>query len=176
MLFDHSGVYLPGLRTVKLSPTVLTWLFRKICTIRISGGLVPTCQRTQPYAALPPGRRVGRFSHRNAQDHPHDPDMLSLRQDSGEDRHKARTGSVGTAEGAHPLSGTQLAKTERGPIATSGPTISVWHQTWRSLRKNQSVFPRSPPLDRRPFARGRRRSTPVAPRNSPKRRSVVPLR
>ena len=31
------------------------------------------------------------------------------------------------------------------------------------LRKNQSVFPRSPPLDRRPFSRGRRRSTPVAP-------------
>ena len=29
--------------------------------------------------------------------------------------------------------------------------------------KNQSVFPRSPPLDRRPCSRGRRRSTPVAP-------------
>jgi len=57
----------------------------------------------------------------------------------------------------------ELAKTERGPIATSGPFISVWHQTGRSLRKNQSVFPRLPPLDRRPFSRGRRRSTPVAP-------------
>jgi hypothetical protein len=59
-----------------------------------------------------------------------------------------------------------LAKTERGPISTSTPFLSVWHQTGRSLRKNPSVFPRSPPLDRRPFSRGRRRSTPVAPRNS----------
>ena len=36
-----------------------------------------------------------------------------------------------------------LAKTERGPISTSGPFLSVWHQTGRSLRKNQSVCPRS---------------------------------
>jgi hypothetical protein len=58
---------------------------------------------------------------------------------------------------------TELEKTERGPISTSGPLISVWHQTGRSLRKNQSVYPRSPPLDRGPLARGWRRSTPVAP-------------
>ena len=62
----------------------------------------------------------------------------------------------------HPLT-TELEKTERGPISTSGSLISVWHQTGRSLRKNQSVYPRSPPLDRGPLARGRRRSTPVAP-------------
>ena len=36
-----------------------------------------------------------------------------------------------------------LAKTKRGPISTSGPFLSVWHQTGRSLRKNQSVCPRS---------------------------------
>ena len=29
----------------------------------------------------------------------------------------------------------------------------VWHQTGPCLRKNRSVFPRSPPLDRRPFSR-----------------------
>ncbi len=46
MLFDHSGVNLPALRTVKLSPAVLIRLFRKTCTIRTSGGLVPACQRT----------------------------------------------------------------------------------------------------------------------------------
>ena len=57
----------------------------------------------------------------------------------------------------------ELAKTERGPISTSGPFLLVWHQTGRSLRKNQSVCPRSPPLDRRAFSGGRRRSTPVAP-------------
>jgi len=39
-----------------------------------------------------------------------------------------------------------LAKIERGPISTSTPFLSVWHQTGRSLRKNQSVCPRSPPL------------------------------
>ena len=57
----------------------------------------------------------------------------------------------------------ELAKSERGPSSTSGPILSVCHQTGRSLRKNQFVCPRSPPLDRRPFSRGRRRSTPVAP-------------
>ena len=34
----------------------------------------------------------------------------------------------------------ELAKTERGPIATSGPPISVCHQTGRFLRTNQSVL------------------------------------
>ena len=53
----------------------------------------------------------------------------------------------------------ELAKSERGPSSTSGPILSVCHQTGRSLRKNQFVCPRSPPLDRRPFSRGRRRST-----------------
>src|SRR5208282_4079490 len=42
----------------------------------------------------------------------------------------------------------ELAKTERSPIATSGRSISVCHQTGRSLRKNQSVCPRSPPPNR----------------------------
>jgi len=31
---------------------------------------------------------------------------------------------------------TELAKMERGPIARSGPLLSVWHQTGRSVRKN----------------------------------------
>jgi len=31
---------------------------------------------------------------------------------------------------------TELAKMERGPIAMSGPVLSVWHQIGRSLRKN----------------------------------------
>ena len=30
----------------------------------------------------------------------------------------------------------RLAKMERGPIAMSGPVLSVWHRTGRSLRKN----------------------------------------
>src|SRR5208337_543567 len=40
---------------------------------------------------------------------------------------------------------------------------SVCYQTRQFLRTNPSVSPRSPPPDRRPFARGRRRSTPGAP-------------
>jgi len=32
----------------------------------------------------------------------------------------------------------ELTKTERGPISTSGPSISVCHQTGRSLRASQS--------------------------------------
>jgi len=39
----------------------------------------------------------------------------------------------------------ELAKTKRGPIATSGPFLLVWHQIGRTLRTNQSVSPRSPP-------------------------------
>ena len=78
---------------------------------------------------------------------------------------------------SHPPT-ARLAKTERGPISTSGPTILVWHQTARSLRKNQSVCPRSPPPNRRrrPCSRDRRRSTPVAlgpPAGWPK--AVVPI-
>ena len=44
----------------------------------------------------------------------------------------------------------------------AGPHPVAW-ETRRFLRTNQSVLPRSPPSDRRPFSRGRRRSTPVAP-------------
>jgi len=54
---------------------------------------------------------------------------------------------------------TDLSKTERDPIATSGPTISVWHQTGRSLRKKQSVCPGSPPLDRSLTAGGAQRQS-----------------
>jgi len=35
----------------------------------------------------------------------------------------------------------ELAKTEQGPISTSGPSISVCHQTGRSLRRNQTFLP-----------------------------------
>ena len=54
---------------------------------------------------------------------------------------------------------TDLSKTERDPIATSGPTIPVWHQTGRSLRKKQSVCPGSPPLDRSLTAGGAQRQS-----------------
>ena len=40
---------------------------------------------------------------------------------------------------------------------------SACYRTKQFLRANPSVPPRSPPPDRRPFARGRRRSAPVAP-------------
>jgi len=44
----------------------------------------------------------------------------------------------------------------------AGRLYSVCHRTRQFLQTNQSVSPPSPPLDRRPFSRGRRRSTPVA--------------
>ena len=40
---------------------------------------------------------------------------------------------------------------------------SVCHRTRQFLRTNQSISPRSPPPERRPFSRGRRHSTPGAP-------------
>jgi len=40
VLFSQSGVNLAALRTVKLSPALITWLFRKTCTTRRSSGLV----------------------------------------------------------------------------------------------------------------------------------------
>src|SRR5271157_403126 len=63
----------------------------------------------------------------------------------------------------------ELSKTKRDPVSTSGPSLSVCHRnsvcyrTRQFLRTNPSVSPRSPPPDRRPFARGRRRLTPGAP-------------
>ena len=41
-----------------------------------------------------------------------------------------------------------LRKTERDPISTSGPTISLCHRSGQFLRTNQSVSPRSPLPDR----------------------------
>src|SRR5208337_2198063 len=47
---------LAGLRTVKLSPALITWLFHSSCTTVKSSGLVSACQRTHPpSAALPLG-------------------------------------------------------------------------------------------------------------------------
>src|SRR5271166_386643 len=54
---------------------------------------------------------------------------------------------------------TDLSKTERDPIATSGPTIPLWHQTGRSLQKKQPVCPDSPPLDRSITAGGAQRQS-----------------
>src|SRR5208337_2053904 len=45
-----------------------------------------------------------------------------------------------------PDTDSRTGKTKRGPNSTSTPFLSVWHQTGRSLRKNPSVFPRSPPF------------------------------
>ena len=42
----------------------------------------------------------------------------------------------------------ELTKTERGPISTSGLSISVCHRIGRSLQASQSFPPRSPPLNR----------------------------
>jgi len=60
VLFGQSGVILATLRIVKLSPTLITWLFRKACTTRKPSDLVPACHSAHtPRAALPPGRRAG---------------------------------------------------------------------------------------------------------------------
>jgi hypothetical protein len=40
MLFVQSGVSPAAMRTVKLSPALVSWLFRKTCTTLNSGGLV----------------------------------------------------------------------------------------------------------------------------------------
>ena len=56
-----------------------------------------------------------------------------------------------------------LAKTEWGPISTSDPSLYYVTEPGDSLRKNQTVSPRSSPSDRRPFSLGWNRSTPVAP-------------
>ena len=61
-----------------------------------------------------------------------------------------------------PTADSRRAKTERGPISRSGPFLLVWPQTGDPYGKI-SVFPRSPPVNRRPYTRGRRHSTPVAP-------------
>ena|SRR5271165_4222661 len=53
MLSGQSGVNSAAPRPVKLSPALPIGLFRETCTIRISGGLVCSCQRTHtPRAAF----------------------------------------------------------------------------------------------------------------------------
>jgi hypothetical protein len=83
VLFSQSGVNLAALRTVKLSPVLITSLFRKTCTTLRSSGLASACQRTHTHRAPPLSFGDGRacFSRRIVKDPLHDPDILSLRQD-----------------------------------------------------------------------------------------------
>jgi hypothetical protein len=53
MLFSQSEVNLAALRTVKLSPAHITWLFRKTCTTLRSSGLVSACQKTRHFSPNP---------------------------------------------------------------------------------------------------------------------------
>ncbi len=82
MLFNHSGVNLAALRTVKLSPALLIWLSRKTCTIRRSGGLVSASQRTHTPRRLPAWATRGPASHTEfSKERPYDPGIFSLRHD-----------------------------------------------------------------------------------------------
>src|SRR5208337_1421907 len=49
----------------------------------------------------------------------------------------------------------ELEKTERDPISTSGPSISVCHQRRPFLRKIHPFLPHSPPPNLGPFSRER---------------------
>jgi len=71
------GMNLAALPIVKLSPVVIAWLSRT--TVRPSG-LVSACKMDTPRAALRLGGARACFSHRIIKDHPHCPDILSLRQ------------------------------------------------------------------------------------------------
>ena len=57
----------------------------------------------------------------------------------------------------------ELVRTERDPISTSTPLFHYVTETGDSCRQNQSVSSHSPPPNRWPFSRGRRRSKPSAP-------------
>ena len=81
MLFDPSGVNLATLRTVKLSPALITWLFRKTCTTLRSSGLVSACkEHTRRVPPFRLGDAQARISEQVFKEHPHCPDVLSLRQ------------------------------------------------------------------------------------------------
>ena len=81
-LFVPSGVNPAELRTVKLSPVRLIRLFRTACRIVRSSGSVSVCQRTHTRAPLRGLSKARAFtSYRIGKDHPHDPDILSLRHD-----------------------------------------------------------------------------------------------
>src|SRR5271157_3130731 len=99
VLFSQSGVNSAALRAVKLSPALITWLFRKSCTTVRSSELVSACQGTHPpRAALRWGDARACVSHRIEKDHPHYPDILSLRQNCP---------SLGSVSGTwSPLDGT----------------------------------------------------------------------
>ena len=58
----------------------------------------------------------------------------------------------------------ELTKVEQGPISTSGAShIQYVTEPGDSYGKINPFLPHSPPPNRRPFSRGRKRSTPVAP-------------
>jgi hypothetical protein len=60
-----------------------------------------------------------------------------------------------------PDTNIRIGKDRTGPISTSGPTISNMARNRAIPTEKNYVCPRSPPMDRRPFSCGRRRSTPV---------------
>src|SRR5208337_5115028 len=82
LLFVPSGVNSAALRTVRLFPARPIMLFCTACWTVRSSGSVSVCQRTHTARRLAAwGGARACSSHRIDKDHPHDPDILSLRHD-----------------------------------------------------------------------------------------------
>src|SRR5271157_93757 len=81
LLFVPSGVNPAALRTVRLSPARPIRLFCTACWTVRSSGSVSVCERTRraPPCGLSDARAF--TSYRIGKEHPHDPDILSLRHD-----------------------------------------------------------------------------------------------
>ncbi len=110
------GVNLAALPIVKLSPVVIAWLSPKTGTTVRPIGLVSACKMDTPRAAHRVGGARAWFSHRIIKDHPHCPDILSLRQNrrtlaSVSGRWSLLDGmnafAIAESGMGHPLSGTR---------------------------------------------------------------------
>jgi len=135
--FHHSGVNLAAPRTVKLSPTLLIRLFHKPCTTRGSGGLVSACPRTHaPRVAFRLGRHAGRFSHRNVKDHPHDPDILSLRQGKGLEERFGQALKIGKDQGSEVSVGV-FAMPSKEQVGISGPLARFARALYTAIKKGR---------------------------------------
>jgi len=83
LLFGQSSVILATLRIVELSPDLIAWLFRMTCATLRSSRLVSASQSKADTHRAPlfhlSGARLC-FQYRIIKDHPHSPDILSVRQ------------------------------------------------------------------------------------------------
>src|SRR5271157_3695661 len=148
MLFSQSELNLAALRTVKLLPAHISWLFRKTCTTLRSSGLVSACQRTHAV------RRPSPWATRGSASQP------SCQRPSAQSRHTefttqrfGRALKIGKDQGSE-VSVDVLVTSSKQQAGIPGPLFIPDESAWpmSTLLINGDDFDRVRPMNPAPSA------------------------